>query len=96
MSLFVFTETGDDEEEEVAPVTYVNNIMHSILSNIEMYNNNEQIYISNSLYAHKTYLSNNIKAAISEYNADWHCEGYDYEQDPEDITNPYLIPFLQK
>ena len=26
----VFTETGDDEEEEVAQVTYVNNIMHSI------------------------------------------------------------------
>ena len=30
----VFTETGnDEEEEEVARVTYVNNIMHSIFSN---------------------------------------------------------------
>ena len=34
----VFTETGDDEEEEeVARVTYANNIMHSIYSNVEVY-----------------------------------------------------------
>ena len=35
----VFTETGDDsdqEEEEIARVTYVNNIMHSIFSNVEV------------------------------------------------------------
>ena len=66
----VFTETGDDEEEEqeeVARVTYVNNIMHSIISNVEVYINNQQIYISNGLYAHKSYISNIFKAAISEY-----------------------------
>ena len=42
----VFTETGtddSDEEEEVARVTYVNNIMHSIFSNVEVYINNQQI-----------------------------------------------------
>ena len=63
----VFTETGDDdsEEEEVARVTYVNNIMHSIFSNVEVYINNQQIYNSNGLYAHKSYISNNFKAAIS-------------------------------
>ena len=34
----VFTETGDDDyqEEEVARVIYVNNIMHSIFSNVEV------------------------------------------------------------
>ena len=39
----VFTETGDDsdQEEEVARVTYVNNIMHSIFSNVEVYINNQ-------------------------------------------------------
>ena len=37
----VFAETGtdDEEEEEVARVTYVNNIMHSIFSNVELYIN---------------------------------------------------------
>ena len=52
----VFTETGTDDEEEqeeVAQVTYVNNIMHSIFSNVEVYINNQQIYNSNGFYAHK-------------------------------------------
>ena len=52
----VFTETGDDEEqEEVARVTYVNNIKHSIISNAGVYINNQQIYNFNGLYAHKSY-----------------------------------------
>ena len=65
----IFTETGSDEEEqeEVARVTYVNKIMHSIFSNVEVYVNNQHIYNSNGLYAHKSYISNNFKAAISEY-----------------------------
>ena len=74
----VFTETGDDdsEDEEVARVTYVYNIMHSIYSNVELYINNQQIYNSNGLYAH---ISNKFKAAISEDKGVLHCEGYDYE-----------------
>ena len=94
----VFTETGDDsdQEEEVARVTYVNNIMHSIFSNVEVYINNQQIYNSNGHYAHKSYISNNFKAAISEYKGVLHCEGYDYEQDPDDIANPLPDPFFPR
>ena len=47
-------------------------------------------------YAHKSYISNNFKAAISEYKGVLHCEGYDYEQDPEDIANPLPDPFFYK
>ena len=77
----VFTETSDDEEEEdeVARVTYVNNIMYSIFSNEEVYINKQQIYNSNELFAHKSYISNKFQAAISEYKEVLHCEGYDYE-----------------
>ena len=95
----VFTETGtddSDEEEEVARVTYVNNIMHSIFSNVEVYINNQQIYNSKGLYAHKSYISNNFKGAITEYKGVLHCEGYDYEQDPEDIANPLRDPFFTR
>ena len=94
----VFTETGDDsdQEEEVARVTYVNNIMHSIFSNAEVYINNQQIYNSNGLYAHKSYISNNFEAAISEYKGVLHCEGYDYEQDPEGIANPLPGPVFTR
>ena len=95
----VFTETGTDDEEEkqeLARVTYVNNIMHSIFSNVEVYINNQHIYNSNGLYAHKSYISNNFKAAISEYKAVLHCEGFDYEQEPEDISNPLPDPFVTR
>ena len=89
----MFTETGRDEEKkEVARVTNVNNIMHSIFSNVEVYIINQQIYNSIGLYAHKSYISNNLKAAISEYKGVSHCEGYDYEQYSEEISNPYLTP----
>ena len=84
----IFTETGTDDEEEKTRVTYVNNIMHLMFSNVEVYINNQQIYISNGLYAHKSYISNKLKASITEYKRNLHCEGYDYEQDPEDISNP--------
>ena len=93
----VFTETGDDEGgEEVAGVTYENNIIYSIFSNVEVYINNQQIYNSNGLYAHKSYISNNFKEAITEYKGVLHCEGYDYQQDPEDITNPLPDPFFTR
>ena len=94
----VFTETGRNEEEEVdvARVTYVNNIMHSTFSNVEVYINNQQIYNSNGLYAHKSYISNNLKAAISEYKGVLHYEGYYFEQDLEDISNPLPDPFFTR
>ena len=69
--------------------------MHSIFSNVEVYINNQQTYNSNGLYANKSYFSNNFKAAISEYKGVLNCEGYDYEQDPKDFSNPYLIAFIQ-
>ena len=59
---------------------------------MQVYINNQRIYNSNGLYAHKSYISNNLKAAISEYKRVLHCEGYDYEQDPEDISNPLPDP----
>ena len=95
----VFTEAGTDDEgeqEEVARVIYVNNIMLSIFSNVEVYINNQQIYNSSGLSAHKSYISNNFKAAISEYKGVLHCQGYDYEQDPEDISNPLPDPFFTR
>ena len=63
----VFTETGtndEEEQEEVARVTYLNNKKQSLFSNVEVYINNQQIYNSNGLYAHKSYISNNFQAAI--------------------------------
>ena len=63
---------------------------------MEVYINNQQIYNSNGLYAHKSYISNNFKAAISEYKGVLQCEGYDYEQGREDTSNALPDPFFAR
>ena len=87
----VFTEKGDsdvqfiEEDEGVPHITHVNNNMHSIFSNAELYINKHQIYNSNGLHAHKTPIPNNFKSTLSDYKGVLHCEGYDYEGDPENL-----------
>ena len=87
----VFTETGDgdlefiEEDEGVPHITHVNNILHSFFSNAELYINNHQINNSNGLYAHKLHNSNNFKSTLSDCQGVLHCEGYDHEEDPENI-----------
>ena len=92
----VFTETGTDdgEEEEVARVTYINNITHSIFSNVEVYINNQQIYKSNALYAHKSYISNNFKASLNKREF---CivKAMTMNKILRILVTPYLIPLLQ-
>ena len=68
--------------------------MHSVFSNVEVYINNQQIYNSKGLCVHKSYISNNFKGVITEYKGILHCEGYVYEQDPEDNTNPLPYTFF--
>ena len=58
-------ETKADEEEmtEEPPVpliTHVNNILHSIFSNVERYINNQQSCNSNGLFVQKSYIFNNF------------------------------------
>ena len=94
-------EAGKNETvEEDAPVplvTHVDNILHSIFSIVEMYINNQQIYNSNGLYAHKSFISNNFKGAISEYKGVLHCEGYDYEEFPDEVLEaPLSEPFFTR
>ena len=64
------TEAAANNEEDdinlVPFLTYLNNIMHSIFCTVEVYLNNQRIYNSNGLNAHKSYISNNFKGAISE------------------------------
>ena len=78
------------EEEAVPLVTHVNNILHSIFSNVEVYINNQQIYNSNGLYAQKSCISNNFKRAISEYEGVLHCECFEYEEFLDEIMEAPL------
>ena len=68
--------TDEEETKEEAPVplvTHVNNILHSIFSNVELYILIQQIYNSNGLYAHNSNTSNNFKGVISEHKGVLHC-----------------------
>ena len=86
-----------EEDDPVPLVTHVNNILHSLFSIVEVYINNQQIYNTNGLYAHKSYNSNNFKGAISEYKGVLHCEGYDYEEFPDEIMEaPLSEPFFTR
>ena len=61
-----------------------------------MYINNQQIYNSNGLYAHKSYISN-FKGSISECKGVLHCEGYNYEEFPEErIEAPLSVSFFTR
>ena len=85
-----------EEDAPVPLVTHVNNILHSIFSNVEVYINNHQIHNSDGLYAHKSYISNNFKGAISEYNGVLHCQGYDYEEFPDENMEARLSDFFSQ
>ena len=86
-----------EEDDPVPLVTHVNNILHSIFSKVEVYINNQQTYKSNGLYAHKFYISNNFKGAISEYKGVLHCEASDYEEFPDEIMEaPLSEPFFTR
>ena len=90
-------QTHEDHEAPVPLVTLVNNILHSIFFNIEMYINNQQIYNSNGLYVQNFYNSNNFKEAISEYKGIFHCEGYHYEELLDEIMEaPLFEPFFTR
>ena len=92
-------ESTTTEEEQDAPVplvTHVNNFLHSIFTKVEVYINNQQIENSNGLYAHKSYISNNFKAAISENKGVLHCEGYDFEELPDEFMAALSELFFTK
>ena len=85
------------EEEPVPLVTHVNNILHPIFSNVELYINNQQIYNSNEFYAYKSYISNNVNGAISEHKGVLHCDGDDCEEFSDEImAAPLSEPFFTR
>ena len=86
----VHTSSVEVEEAPARLVTHVNNILSSIFSSVKVYINSQQIYKSDGLYAHQSYNYNNFKGATFELNGGLHCEGYDYEEFPDEIMKAPL------
>ena len=65
-------ETDEEQEAPVRLMTYVINKLHSILSNVNVYINNQLTYSSNVLYAHKSCISNNFRRTTFDYKGVMH------------------------
>ena len=51
----------------------------------ELHIKNHQFYKSNGLYANKSHISISFKKILTECKKFLHCEGYDYEENPENL-----------
>lgn len=77
----------DNDVEETVTLTPVNNILHSLFSNVELYFNGEQVYNSNGLYAHKALISTEFLASRPENSGILSCQGYEYEENPGNLDD---------
>ena len=74
-------------------LTHVNNILHSLFYNCELYMKNQQVYNSNGLYGHKALISNKFNASTRNNEGILACHGYDFEKEPSDYEKS---PFIDR
>ena len=81
----------EDLEDDEKTDAYVNNLMHSLFSNAEVYFNNTQVYNSNGLYAHKAYISNEISHTKGVKDGIIFYQGYQYEPNPDAFNEEPIL-----
>ena len=75
----------------------VNNALHSLFSNCEVYLNNEQFHSANSLYAHQAFVSAEFSGTKGTKESLSQCQGYRYEVEPNEFTKrPFTDVVFQK
>ena len=82
---------GNRKIEDTDDVYLVNNFLHSLFSNVEVFLNNEQVHTSNGLYPHKAFLSNELSGTKGRKEAITIGQGYTYEANPNDKTAQVFI-----
>ena len=65
-------------------LTHINNLLRFLFSNCEVYLNNQEMYNSNGLYAHKALISNELNASTMNNEGILAFQGYEFEKDPID------------
>ena len=79
---FHATNKGDSDEPK-----FVNNILHSLFSECDVYANGIKISTANGLYGHKSYLETEMSHSQDAKDTWLACQGYNYEHDPADQTH---------
>ena len=81
-------------DDDLHYLTHVNNILHSLFSNSELYlNNQQQVYNSNGLYGHKALISNEFNASTENNKNISACHGCELEEKPSDYEES---PFIDR
>ena len=80
-------------DDDLHYLTHVNNLLHSLFSNCEVYLNNQQVYNSNGLYGHKALISNEFNASTRNNEGILACHGYEFEKEPSDFEKS---PFIDR
>ena len=73
----------DSDEEPQTYLTYVNNLLHSLFSNFEVYFNNTMVYNANGLYPLEAQISNEFNSSAVSNKGILACHGYRFEEYPE-------------
>ena len=74
--------SSEDEESEMC---FVNNILHSLFSNCELFLQGVQVSTANNLYPHKALIETETSHPPECKNGLLVCQGYEYEVDPSAI-----------
>ena len=80
-------------EDDLHYLIHVNNLLHSLFSNCEVYLNNQQVYNSNGLCGHKALISNEYNTSTRNNEGILACHGYEFEKEPCEFE---MSPFIDR
>ena len=83
----------DSDEEPQTYLTYVNNLLHSLFSNWEVYFNKTMVYNANGLHPHKAQISNEFNLSAVSKKGILAFHWYSFEEYPEAFD---MYPFTDR
>ena len=73
----------DSDEEPEFNLIYLNNLLHSLCSNCEVYFNNTMIFNANGLYPHTAHILSEFNSSAVSNKGTNACHGYSFEDFPD-------------
>ena len=83
----------DSDEEPQTYLAYVNNLLHSLFSNCDLFFTNTMVSNANGLYTHKAQISNEFNSSAVSNKGILACHGYSFEEYREAFD---MYPFTDR
>lgn len=71
--------------------SFVNNTLHSLFSDCNVYANGAKVSSSNGLYGHKSFIETEFSNGDEAKKTWLVCQGYSYEKDPSSATDAAIV-----